>query len=59
MKNFPTESNLRENAGSMTLAEMKNLRDQLEKNWTNELRGLMQILSMACINKFNVTLSSI
>jgi hypothetical protein len=59
MKNFPTAEELRVAVKGMTKEEMIILRDKLESNWSNNLRPIMQILSLGCINKFNVTLVSL
>ena len=50
---------LRIKAQELTQEEMKNLRDELEANWDESKREIMQILSLACINKFKRTLSSL
>ena len=50
---------LRVNAPKMTKNEMIKLRNELELNWCDSKRNLMIILSMACINKFNTTISNL
>tara|TARA_R110001632_G_scaffold14448_2_gene48711 strand:- start:459 stop:626 length:168 start_codon:yes stop_codon:yes gene_type:complete len=52
-----TQSELRVRVGSMTKTEMISLRDQMEINWSDSLRPLMDILSLGCVNKFKTTLS--
>jgi len=54
-----TPSELRNKIHGMTKLEMVNLRDELENNWDNSLRPLMQILSLGCITRFKITLSKI
>ena len=54
-----TATELRRKAMTITLDEMINLRNELECNWSNELRPIMSVLSLACIKRFNKTLSSI
>jgi len=51
-----TTTELRTAVKEMTKQEFINLRDELESNWDNSLRPKMQILSLACINKFGTTL---
>ena len=52
-----TQSELRVRVGSMTKTEMVSLRDQIETNWSDSLRPLMNILSLGCISKFKTTLA--
>ena len=54
-----TATQLRNEVTTMTLEEIINLRDKLEANWSNELRPVMNVLSLACIKRFNKTLSNI
>ena len=54
-----TATQLRNEITTMTLQEIINLRDELERNWSNELRPLMNVLSLGCIKRFNKTLSNI
>ena len=54
-----TQIELRNKITEMTKLEMITLRDELENNWSDSLRPLMQILSLGCINKFGTTLSKI
>ncbi len=54
-----TATQLRNEVMTMTLQEITNLRDELESNWSNELRDVMNVLSLACIKRFNKTLSNI
>jgi hypothetical protein len=54
-----TVTQLRDKVSTMTINEMVNLRDELEGNWSNELRPAMNVLSLACIKRFNKTLSSL
>ena len=51
-----TTTELRTAVKEMTKQEFINLRDELESNWSDSLRSKMQILSLACINKFGTTL---
>ena len=51
-----TTSELRNKINEMTKKDMASLRDELESNWNDSLRPLMQILSLGCINKYNTTL---
>ena len=51
-----TAQELRTKVNGMTKVEFAAMRDELESNWSETLRPLMQILSLACINKFNTTL---
>ena len=44
---------------NMTKQEMILLRDNMESDWNNSLRPLMNILSLGCINKFNTTISEL
>ena len=53
------EAKLRLEAKEMTKSQMIYLRDELESNWDESKRNMMIILSMACINKFKTTLSSL
>ena len=53
------EAKLRLEAKEMTKSQMIYLRDDLESNWDESKRNMMMILSMACINKFKTTLSSL
>ena len=50
---------LRNKASKMTRQEMIEQRDFMESRWTEKMREAMQVLSLACINKFGVTLSEI
>ncbi len=54
-----TVTELRYKVATMTIKEMVNLRNELETNWSNELRPAMNVLSLACIKRFNKTLSSL
>jgi hypothetical protein len=49
-------SELRNKVSDMTKQEFINYRDELENNWNEDLRPLMNILALACINKFGTTL---
>lgn len=51
-----TETQLRNKINEMTKVEMITLRDELENNWTNSLRPIMQVLSLGCISNFGTTL---
>jgi hypothetical protein len=51
-----TTAQLREQANKMTKKEMIAQRDFMESNWSEFMRPSMQILSLACINKFETTL---
>ena len=51
-----TQTELRNKVNEMTKAEMISLRDELENNWSDSLRPLMQILSLGCLKNFNKTL---
>ena len=50
---------LRAKADKMTKIEMTEMRDFMEPKWTNSMHEAMQVLSLACINKFNTTLSTL
>jgi hypothetical protein len=50
------ESVLRESVHTMTKLQFIQLRDDLEANWDDSYRGLMQVLSLSCINRFRTTL---
>ena len=50
---------LRNKAKSMTKVEMIEMRDFMEARWNEKMREAMQVLSMACINKFGTTLSTL
>ena len=50
---------LRNKVSGMTKAEMVELRDFMEARWTEKMRESMQVLSLACINKFGTTLSTL
>lgn len=52
-------SKLRKGIRNMSKDEMISLRDHMERNWTDSLRPLMDILSLGCINKFKTTISRI
>ena len=54
-----TTLELRNKVKDMTKEDFIILRDNLENNWSEKLRPLMQILSLECINKFGTTLSKI
>lgn len=54
-----TTTELRNNASEMTKQQFINLRDKMENNWSETLRPSMQVLSLACINKFGTTLSNL
>ena len=54
-----TKKELRVKVPTMTISEMKSLRNEIEKNYTDNDRIKIQILSLACINKFKKTLSSL
>ena len=54
-----SETQLRSTVMVMSKNEMISLRDQIESNWTNSLRPLMNILSLGCIKKFNTTISKL
>ncbi len=51
-----TTSELRNKVEGMTKQDFINYRNELESNWDENLRPLMNILSLACINKFGTTL---
>jgi len=51
-----TATELRIKIKDMSKVEMINLRNELESNWDSSLKPLMEILSLACINKFKTTL---
>ncbi len=51
-----TETQLRNKVNGMTKLEMITLRDELENNWSDSLRPIMQVLSLGCINNFGTTL---
>jgi hypothetical protein len=51
-----TPRELREKVNAMTKSEITTLRDELENNWSESLRPLMEILSLRCINNFGTTL---
>jgi len=51
-----TANELRTKVNGMTKEQFIQLRDELENNWSESLRPQMQILSLACINKFKTTL---
>tara|TARA_R110000868_G_scaffold112527_2_gene303008 strand:+ start:26273 stop:26446 length:174 start_codon:yes stop_codon:yes gene_type:complete len=48
---------LRNTASNMTKIEMIEMRDFMESRWNEKMREAMQVLSIACINKFNASLS--
>ena len=48
---------LRSKVGQMTKPEMAILRDELESNWSETLRPLMDILALGCISKFKTTIT--
>jgi len=54
-----TTSELRNRINEMTKKEFITMRDELENNWNESKRPLMNILSMGCINRFNTTLANI
>ena len=54
-----TATQLRNEVMTMTLKEIISLRDELENNWSNTLRPVMNVLSLACIKRFNKTLSNL
>lgn len=43
----------------LTKQEFIALRDDMELNWDDSMRSHMQVLSLACINRFGITLSEI
>ena len=51
-----TTTELRIRIAEMTKQDFINYRDELESNWNESLRPQMQMLSLACINKFGTTL---
>tara|TARA_R110000851_G_scaffold27996_1_gene78382 strand:+ start:247 stop:414 length:168 start_codon:yes stop_codon:yes gene_type:complete len=51
-----TTLQLRNKVKEMTKQEFVNYRNELENNWSESLIPLMQILSLACINKYKTTL---
>ena len=51
-----TDQELRKKVNVMTKSEMITLRDELENNWSESLRPLMEVLSLGCINNFGTTL---
>ena len=54
--NAMTQVELRIKVATMTSQEFIGYRDELESNWSEVKRPLMQILSLACINRFGMTL---
>ena len=54
-----TQTELRNKVNEMTKVEMITLRDELENNWSDSLRPLMQVLSLGCITNFGTTLNNI
>ena len=50
------ETKLRTSVYTMTKGQFIQLRDDLEANWDDQYRGLIMVLSLACINKFGTTL---
>lgn len=44
---------------TLTKQEFIALRDDMELNWDDSMRGDMQVLSLACIKRFGKTLSEI
>lgn len=54
-----TEYQLRLKISEMSKNDMIKLRDELENNWNENLRPLMQVLSLGCLMKFKVTLVSL
>ena len=53
------EMELRVKVTNMSKSEMIELRDELEKNWNESLKPLMNVLSLGCLNKFKTTLSKL
>jgi hypothetical protein len=51
-----TQVELRIKVATMTSQEFIGYRDELESNWSEVKRPLMQILSLACIKRFGMTL---
>lgn len=43
----------------LTKQEFIALRDDMELNWDDSMRSSMQVLSLACIKRFGITLSEI
>ena len=43
----------------LTKQEFIALRDDMELNWDDSMRSHMQVLSLACINRFGVLLSKL
>ena len=43
----------------MSKLEMIELRDELENNWDEDLRPLMDVLSLGCWNKFKTSISKL
>jgi len=57
--NIPTEAELRVKISEMTKHEFIALRDELESNWSESYRTLMNLLSLKSITRFNTILSSL
>lgn len=57
--NIPTEAELRVKVSEMTKHEFIALRDELESNWSESYRPIMNLLSLTSIIKFNIVLSSL
>ena len=57
--NIPTQAELRVKVNEMTKHEFIALRDELESNWSESYRPLMNLLSLTSIIKFNIVLSSL
>ena len=53
------EMELRIKVTKMSKLEMIELRDELENNWDESLRPLMDVLSLGCWNKFKTTISKL
>jgi len=54
-----TAYDLRKNINKMTREEIIAQRDFIETNWNEGMRESIRILSLACINRFNTTLSNL
>jgi hypothetical protein len=57
--NIPTEAQLRVKVSEMTKHEFIALRDELESNWSESYRPLMNLLSLTSIIKFNTVLTKL
>jgi len=57
--NIPTQAELRVKVSEMTKHEFIALRNELESNWSESYRPLMNLLSLTSIIKFNIVLSSL